>query len=743
MKIKKINIPIFLATFIVSFTCLGHEVAITRIFSLVFSHYYIFLSLSAAMFGFGVGGFLVSVIKFQRKNLTTILLLLTASYPLSILIPLKITFFLSHPLLLSLLFFPAFVLTGLFISLIFSLYHSDSGIVYFFDLSGASLGALTSIFLLQIFSPINLIFIYAFFILLSAFILSRKVLILPFSVLIILFLFLNGKHLILDIPYINIPEKQGTKMLIGFLKNNRGAYIEKTYWNPSFRTDIIMTPLSPISKGIFIDGGAPTVMFKADKKLDSVQWLKNSLNYIPFLIAKRERMLSIGPGGGLDIILGLLANFKDIEAVEINSSIPRIMEDYRVFNGGFMDAKQIRFFVGEGRNYIKKTSKRYDLIILSLAQTSSSGKLGLPLVESYLHTTEAFVDYLSRLNSNGCVAVTCETDYFLQRTIFNVLVALSKSNVNFNEGSDHISIISNYLPSSPYKYLLLLKKNPFTLEEVRKIRTDAEERKLIPEHLPYVYEKPFVAYSSMDEVTDFLKATITQMKVDLSPTTDDKPYFYDLSTKAPGFLYGLCIFALTLSLVVAVFIKNKLSLRFLPNFFLLGAGFMFIEVSLVQQFLFFLGYPVTAFAVILFSLLLGCGLGGFLTQNMKNAIKKLITYMTILCLAIIIIFFVLNKLFVVLFPLNDFLKGLFSFSILVPLGILLGMPFPILIREVGNISSPDVGLMWGINGLMAIFGSSLTMIISRNFGNKWSIFLSFLAYLCVLSICLLIQKHNR
>ncbi len=54
--------------------------------------------------------------------------------------------------------------------------------------------------------------------------------------------------------------------------------------------------------------------------------------------------------------------------------------------------------------------------------------------------------------------------------------------------------------------------------------------------------------------------------------------------------------------------------RWLAYFGALGAGFMLLEVALLQRFVLLLGHPVYSLTVTLFSLLLGTGLGSFLSR---------------------------------------------------------------------------------------------------------------------------------
>src|SRR4029453_11578063 len=50
----------------------------------------------------------------------------------------------------------------------------------------------------------------------------------------------------------------------------------------------------------------------------------------------------------------------------------------------------------------------------------------------------------------------------------------------------------------------------------------------------------------------------------------------------------------------------------------LGAGFMLIEVSILQRFVLLLGHPVYSLTVTLFSLLLGTGMGAALSPRFEQ-----------------------------------------------------------------------------------------------------------------------------
>lgn len=728
--------PFYIVIFFVSLSSIQFEICLTRIFSLVFSYHFVFLSLSLAMCGLGIGGFLATKKNFNEGNLLIILFLLGFSYPLSILVPLKITSVLSHPLLLALPSMAPFILTGLFLALCYRFFFVQSGFIYFADLLGAGLGSLTMFPVLLLVSPINAIFVFALLVFISILINFKKPSSVLFILLIPLFVILNRNHRLLDIPYKNLPDIRDTKEMVRVIKDTK-AVIEKTYWNPSFRTDVIFEPGSPNAKVIYVDGGTPTLMLRFDGNLNSLDWLKKNINYLPFLISEKRELLSIGPGGGLDILLGLLAGFEKIDGIEINGDILKILEEYKEFNGHITDLTSVRFMVKEGRNYLKSVNKSYDLIYLALAQTATSSKTGLPLVESYLHTTEAYQDYLSHLKSKGIIAFICEQSFFLQRTVFNVILALNRTGVAIKESKNNLIIVSNPTPNSAYRYLLILRREPFKPEEAEAILKKIRTVELTPRFLPYIYEEMPVVFNSLDEISGYIKETQVRGQTDISPTTDEKPFFYDLSYVAPRFLYWLCLATLLTALLSLFFMKKRASFKFIPLFSLLGIGFMLIEVSLTQKFLFFLGLPMKAFTILFFSILLGCGIGGFLIEKMKYQIKFLKISIAVLGSTLFILFLSLTQLLSHLLYLNDFSRACVSFVILFPVGIMLGMPFPFLMKKSGEISSRDTGLMCAVNGLMSVFGSSLCMIISKNLGFKYSILAAALIYL---TLSILISK---
>ena len=135
-------------------------------------------------------------------------------------------------------------------------------------------------------------------------------------------------------------------------------------------------------------------------------------------------------------------------------------------------------------------------------------------------------------------------------------------------------------------------------------------------------------------------AFLAYYPLDVTATTDDRPFFFHTTRLRDQFqtafgrtmLFGnglsalLTLFGISAILVV-LFIVVPLALSGgrpgpgwgcgWPTSAALGAGFMLLEVALLQRFVLLLGHPVYSLTVTLFSLLLGTGTGSFLSRRVS------------------------------------------------------------------------------------------------------------------------------
>jgi hypothetical protein len=142
-----------------------------------------------------------------------------------------------------------------------------------------------------------------------------------------------------------------------------------------------------------------------------------------------------------------------------------------------------------------------------------------------------------------------------------------------------------------------------------------------------------------------------------------------------------------------------------------------VEIALMKRFSFYLGIPHLNLAVVLFSILLGSGLGGVLTSQMREGVEqKLVIVSMILGLAVISVWISLSGFISSTIHWPIFGRCAVLVSYLFPLSCLLGMPFPLLIRWSKDNFGEDIAWFWGINALAGVLGSIVSVILAMVWG---------------------------
>jgi hypothetical protein len=158
-------------------------------------------------------------------------------------------------------------------------------------------------------------------------------------------------------------------------------------------------------------------------------------------------------------------------------------------------------------------------------------------------------------------------------------------------------------------------------------------------------------------------------------------------------------------------------------FALLGLGYLFVEIPLMQRFILFLGHPTYAFATTLFALLLFSGLGSMICPRLS-----LLKILILLSVAILLYPLLLPHLFQLLLGQGFALRLLASVASLAPLGFLMGIPFPGGIALLDRLAPDLIPWAWGINGCLSVLASILSTMLAISFGFSWVLVGASLAY---------------
>jgi hypothetical protein len=244
-----------------------------------------------------------------------------------------------------------------------------------------------------------------------------------------------------------------------------------------------------------------------------------------------------------------------------------------------------------------------------------------------------------------------------------------------------------------------------------------------------------------------LEEATTGSYLDLTPPTDARPFFFNQLRFATlfdadifshfthsGVFTGNLVATLTLAMLVLVSVALvgatiivplrptvreagwQLALGGTAYFALLGVGFMMVEIALLQRMSVFLGHPVYALSVVLFSLILWTGFGSMASERVRLAgAGKLVAWSVASAAYLFALPSWLPPLLVDLDGADLFVRAGFCVLVLAPAGFLMGFGFPTGMRLVSAISTGPTPWFWGINGAPGVLAASVAVVTSISF----------------------------
>jgi spermidine synthase len=780
----------FIGLLLLSLATLLLELALTRVLSVSLWYHFGFLVISTALLGFGASGVTLALWTRLReranlaRSLAACSLCFASSTLLSFWLMQQIPFdpfsiavdrrqFLFMPIYLVVVALPFFC-SGLGISLLLTRGARDVTRLYAFDLVGAGLGCGLITLVLPRFGGSGSVVFAAFIGALAALCFSLplwKVLAVRSSVAAILLLALSF-HASRLLP-------------IHVSANKQKSPIVPIYeaWNTLSLVQVVETPgakSEPGSRRLIIDAGTAatgmqdlrpgvrTVLQQHPEEIDDD-------SDIVYIGKPAARVLIIGSGAGSQILEALKQKAASITAVEINPTTNDIvsnrMNDYW---GGLFRQPEVHLVTDEGRSFLRRSHEKYDAIIS--VQTISNAAVAsgaLSLAENYVFTREAFDDYLDHLTPDGILFFTRP-----ESQISRLLSTARESFAARNMGpvANHMFAFTNGAPNvrsggrASLAAVFLLQRSeirPSQLQQIRQIEKDDGGSGF---KLKVLYSPDEASVDSSSLYNEIVAAPDLQAVYDhsdsqLAPATDDKPFFnqhmrwsrirwrtiVDLFSQAkPGdarlsledrpiaevtllvlLVQSLLIAAVCILLPLMVFHRQteweQRPLLWLAYFAALGLGYIMVEIALLQRFLLFLGQPIYTYAVILAGLLIFSGVGSWIAgrMNQTHALSRSV----VVALVVVVITALITP------PIFQFFLGYalgiriaISLLLVAPLGLALGMPFPLGLRLASAQTTSIGAWAWGVNGFFTVIGTVLALILGMIFGFRIVLLLSALCY---------------
>jgi len=789
-----------------SLAILTLEIALTRIFSVLMWYHFAFMAISLALLGSGAAGVWLYRMagRFPPERTAERLALLAVCFALAavgaFLIYLRIPFdmaTISSGLTwrgvgwLGLIYFVLampFLLGGATVALAISRYSASVGQVYFFDLLGASLGCLTGVAALTALGGANTVLFAGLLAALAATFFALTAARSGWRLLSLAALLLLGGLLLSNClgGWLQVRTRSGydAEREIVYEKWNalsRVTVYEDPYWLQPFGWGLSLTYTGPDPGHlmVLIDAKAGTPIQKWDGDWATVDFLRYDLTSLAYYVLPEADVFIIGPGGGRDVLAGLLFGARRVTGVELN---PAIIDAARNRFGGYAGhvyvQPNVHLAVEDARTYLARSDESFDLIQASLIDTWAASAAGaFALSENSLYTREAFLTYYRRLSERGMVSFS--RWYFIQEPAETLrLVALGLDawqRAGVSDPASQVMVVANLAKNrSATEGLatMLLKKTPFTPEEVGYLAAKSQELEFTVLYGPGLPgDNPVSALITAPD----LDRAVEAYPLNLSPPTDEQPFFFNLVR--PGDLLSLAyqdspvyrasaeanqvlLSVLAISLgFTALFMLAPLAWpsrlpctrergqgmgwRYLFYFAALGVGFMLVEIPLIQRLTIYLGSPTYALAVVLFTILLSSGLGSLITHGVADEailcrLRRVIPALVgVMALHLLLLPVLLRS------SQQWFLAGRIALSvaIILPVGFLLGQPFPLGVRWARCQATGMIPWLWAVNGAASVVGSVLATLVALRLGFRAVWLAGLLCY--GLALALALASHVR
>jgi SAM-dependent methyltransferase len=310
---------------------------------------------------------------------------------------------------------------------------------------------------------------------------------------------------------------------------------------------------------------------------------------LPYLLARavgqppfRDVMI-IGAGSGNDVSAALAFGSGHVDAVEID---PVLYETGRARhpNRPYSDSR-VSVHLDDGRSYVRKTSKKYDLVLYAVVDSLvlHSGYSSLRL-ENFLFTEQALRDIQAKLKPGGVFAMY---NYYRHGWVVGRLKVLAERVF----GTEPLVISLPYHEAigsddrGMYLTCLLVGNRDATMIEA--LRREFQAGRFFWGHKYLAYSAlpngfrtspPHVLGTEPKEWEKIAPGKVDTSAIHLLPT-DDWPFLYVRERSIPGLnLRGMALVAL-LSLAILCAFAPVRSLRPSGRMFFLGAGFMLLETK--------------------------------------------------------------------------------------------------------------------------------------------------------------------
>jgi hypothetical protein len=545
-------------------------------------------------------------------------------------------------------------------------------------------------------------------------------------------------------------------------------------WNAISRIDVVarasthvlpglsytFTGQLPEQLGMAFDGDAlrPVTLTKPD--------LFQAADYLPeaavFILHPGANTLVLNAGSGLGVMQALAGGAIRVVAIQDNASIINASAatagEFDIFHNEY-----VHIAPQSARVFLASSDDRFDVILLPLNDSYrpiASGAYSLS--ENYDLTVEGFNSMISSLSSDGILVFSrwLQTPPSESLRIWGTILE-TFSRIGLEDPGSKLVAYRGIQTMT-----FLVKPDGWRSDELGIIREFTEARKydlVWADDLESNEVNRFnkLEHDNYHETFQQLLATNSKRKFyanypyAIRPTKDNDPFFFHFFKweQTPQILATLgrvwqpfggsgyfvlvalfilvSLFSILLILIplrltrnqptdseteLAQETKNKKPVstgRTFTYFGSIGVAFLCLEIPLIQRSILSLGHPAYAFALVVLILLVASSLGSLLSRRYWRRRLMLLGLLSVTAFLTPFLFYWLQELSLG-WPGSS--RVVCLGASLVPLGVLMGFPFPFGLEWLERAGSNLVPWAWAVNGCASVIGAVLAAIASLSVG---------------------------
>jgi len=493
----------------------------------------------------------------------------------------------------------------------------------------------------------------------------------------------------------------------------------------------------PAQQAVFRDGDNQYVLYDLKHRSNAILFAKYLLSYSGYhLHPNPESVLLIGSGGGSAIACAAAAGARQIFILEPSPRIAGILRrqySYQVINLN-------------PRAFLARSHNTYDIIQIENWGASIPGAAALD--QEHFFTIEAFTDYWNHLIPEGVVIISRKlllppSDSL--RLWSEAYEALARTGAAHPE--DHLAMLRNF-----DTFTLIVSKSIINFKSIIEFTGNRNFDLVFLQGMDpgmanrfNVFDKPY-HFEEINRLAEMYRSGrqdifFRNYLLDVAPQTDRRPFpgrflkwskvkmlYQSMGSRLYAlFMSGeivvsvvfiealfIALFLLIIPLFVGTRGTQKPKLSQVAYFFAVGAGFMFVEIYFIKRFIILMVDPVISFTLVVAGILLFTSLAGIWVY--KSSRPRLRFSLLLLIIVLVLEAVVFELLVDHILKISAGLQYIVVLLFLLPVGFLMGLPFPLGMRYILN-TPVQRAYAWSVNGCAAV----LTSIAAAQVAISWGI----------------------